>query len=89
MNGKAAFQLNIKMGTELYLLLPIVLWLLGWVQVWLSVPLVLVLFYFAWKHCRVLKCAGAGDSFALSLRHGFVYAVLSALAVFCAVSMAG
>lgn len=82
MNGKAAFQLNIKMGTELYLLLPVILWLLGWVQVWLSVPLVLVLFYFAWKHCRVLKCAGAGDSFALSLRHGFVYAVLSALAVF-------
>lgn len=67
--------------TELYMLLPVMLWLLGWLHVWIAVPLVMSLVYLLTAHAVALRKYGV-EGIRCTPWQFVIYALISAVAVF-------
>jgi hypothetical protein len=67
--------------TECYLVLPALLWLCAWLQLWYAVPIVLGIFYALYRHYVALR-SSAGDVHDITWISGLVYCGISFLAVF-------
>lgn len=68
--------------TELYLTLPVAMWLYGWVQIYISLPVIAALVYALYRHYKSLRGEKGRISAFPTWGEWIVYFIISLIAVF-------
>lgn len=68
--------------TELYLVIPAALWMLGWTQLWFALPVVIGLVYVLYCHYKDMRKAEGEEGIRISGVSFFVYGLIGFIAVF-------
>ncbi len=82
MSTSFGFKSAVTLATESYLMLPIILWVIMWLQPWLALPIVLGLIYIWGRHAKFLFSYQEATEKAPGVGAWIVYAIIAFLAVF-------